>query len=232
MKLLHKKQTKQKELQDCLEDSEERDSPGRDAINENRIEVLGVPSPRPIPQLVGSDVSADTPQTISTGCSHEITSFPDSCLVPYVAGSEQTSEGDKTEARKVSFSDSSKTPSGHRKTVSFDKVEIHFHELILGDHPDCVDGPPIGIGNAFGEKHVSVDHFEHTRRGKRRKGEKNLFISSLQRLKLLKGTGKYKSSEIYDRMDEVQNIRKERQNSCRGLVWKTRMRNLFQPKVK
>ena len=230
MKILQKKQTKQKELQDRIEDSEERESQGRDAINESRIEVVGVPSPRPIPQLVVSDVSADTPRTIS---SHEITSFPDSCLVPYAAGTEQASGGDKTGARKVSFSDSSKTPSGHRKTVSFDKVEIHFHELILGDHPDCVDGPPIGIGNAFGEKHVSVDHFEHTRRGKRRKGEKSLFISSLQRLKLLKGTGKYKSSEIYDRMDEVQNIRKERQNSCRGLVWKTRMRNLFQPtKVK
>ena len=227
MKLSNKKQFKQKELQDCIEVSEKRESQGRDAINENRIEVVGVPSPRPIPQLVGSDVSADTPRTIS---SHEITSFPDNCLVP--TGTEQASGGDKTGARKVSFSDSSKTPSGHRKTVSFDKVEIHFHELILGDHPDCVDGPPIGIGNAFGEKQVSVDHFEHTRRGKRRKGEKNLFISSLQRLKLLKGTGKYKASEIYDRMDEMESIRKERLNSCRGLVWKTRMRNLFQPKLK
>lgn len=31
----------------------------------------------------------------------------------------------------------------------------------------------------------------------------------------------------YDRMDEVQSIRKERQNSCRGLVWKRWVRNVF-----
>lgn len=129
--------------------------------------------------------------------------------------------------KKVSFHDT-KNSTCHQRVVSFDKVEIHYHDIILGDNPDCVEGPPISIDWGYFDKvTLSIDHFEHTRRGKRRKGEKNLFISSLQRLKLLKGTGKYKSSEIYDRMDEVQSIRKERQNSCRGLVWKNWVRNVF-----
>ena len=196
---------------------------------EVEVEVHGLPSSRKEtpPNLVESDISTGTDSLRSISEDLVICTIHNTSKEDFGRRAKEEEEFERAHSRrkkKVSFHEDKKSPS-HQRVVSFDKVEIQYHDIILGDNPDCVDGPPISIDWGYFDKvTLSVDRFEYTRRGK---GEKNLFISSLQRLKLLKGTGKYTPSEIYDRMDEMESIRKERQNSCRGSVWKKWVRNVF-----
>jgi hypothetical protein len=121
---------------------------------------------------------------------------------------------------------SSKVHKGEKKTVSFDTVEIHYHEIELGDNPHCL-GPPLQIGwEPFAIKRVHVDNFERWRGGRRRHGEEELSLSPMQRHILITKTGDYKSKEIYDRMDEMEKVRKQRRNSVMGYKWRKRITNL------
>lgn len=118
-----------------------------------------------------------------------------------------------------------KTPKD-MKRVSFDTVEIHYHEIELGDNPNCL-GPPLQIGwEPFAIKQVHVENFEKWRSGRRRHGEEELALSPMQRHLLISKTGEYKSKEIYDRMDEMEKVRKQRQNSVVGYKWRKRLTNL------
>ena len=35
------------------------------------------------------------------------------------------------------------------KKVSFGLVEFRHHPIIMGDHPDCSQGPPVSLSNSF-----------------------------------------------------------------------------------
>lgn len=119
-----------------------------------------------------------------------------------------------------------KTSSKEKKNVSFDTVEIHYHEIELGDNPHCI-GPPLQIGwEPFAIKRVNIDNFEKWRCARRRHGEEELSLTPMQRHILITKTGDYKSKEIYDRMDEMEKVRKQRKNSVMGYKWRKRITNL------
>jgi len=114
-----------------------------------------------------------------------------------------------------------------QKRVSFGFVKIHYHSIILGDNPACSEGPPIQIGwKAFATKNVCVDHFEKWREGHRRCGQEQLALNAVQRRLLLRKTGVYESREIFNRIDEMQRIKKERRKSNSGRKWKMRFLNI------
>ena len=110
------------------------------------------------------------------------------------------------------------------KHVSFFMVEISYHNIILGDHPDCSPGgPPIQIDwKACAKQIVQLDHFEKWREGHRRHGEQ-LAIGPLHRHVLVKKTGMYKNEDIYDRMEEMEKISRQRERSVAGYKWRKRL---------
>ena len=114
-----------------------------------------------------------------------------------------------------------------QKRVSFGSVKIHYHNIILGDNPNCSEGPPIQIGwKAFATKSVCVDHFEKWREGHRRCGQEQLALNAFQRQLLLRKTCGYESREIYNRIVEMERIKKERRQSNSGHKWKMRFLNI------
>jgi hypothetical protein len=53
--------------------------------------------------------------------------------------------------------------------VTFDRVEIRVHALILSDHPSCSDGMALGLGweHAPKKRVMHIDDFENTRKDRR-----------------------------------------------------------------
>lgn len=56
-----------------------------------------------------------------------------------------------------------------RRYVTFDRVEIRVHALILGDHPCCVDGMALGLGweHSRKKKVMHIDEFEKLKADRR-----------------------------------------------------------------
>ena len=111
------------------------------------------------------------------------------------------------------------------KHVSFSTVEIRYHNIILGDNPGCSPGgPPIQIDwKPCAKKSVQLDHFENWREGTRRHGEQQLVIGAFHRHELIKKTGLYKSEDIFDRMDEMEKISRQRKRSVTVYKWRKRL---------
>ena len=114
-----------------------------------------------------------------------------------------------------------------KRKVSFSTVEIRYHEVMLGDNPQCHCGPPIQVRwQHFASKTVNLDNFEKWRRDHRRHGQRQLFISPTQRHLLLIKNGTYKSKEINDAIEEIEKIKKQRKKSITSLKWKRRLLNI------
>lgn len=120
--------------------------------------------------------------------------------------------------------------NANKKKVSFDTVEVHYHDVILGDNPGCTEGPPIQIGwKPFATNKFQIDQFEQWRENHRRRyGKSRLPLSSIQRYLLLKKTDScnYNSQEIYDRVDEMEAIKKQRKRSTSGYILRMRLSNI------
>jgi hypothetical protein len=59
--------------------------------------------------------------------------------------------------------------------VGFGSIEIREHALVLGDHPDCSNGPPVQLG--WECQHTTFQHlddYEFSRRPRRHKGDLGL----------------------------------------------------------
>jgi hypothetical protein len=105
--------------------------------------------------------------------------------------------------------------------VTFSTVEIRYHDMILGDNPDCKEGPPVQIGwKPYATRRFPFEQFEESRRDERRVGKGALQISPLQRHIIVKQSGHYKSEDIYDRIDEIEKIKNQRKRSLAGYKFK------------
>jgi hypothetical protein len=53
-----------------------------------------------------------------------------------------------------------------RRRVTFDRVEIRVHALILSDHPSCTDGIALGLGWEHARKKsvMHIDDYENARK--------------------------------------------------------------------
>ena len=74
--------------------------------------------------------------------------------------------------------------SSRGKTVSFDRIDFHFHARTLGDQLGATGGPPISISwERIGSESISLDHYEATKPAPRCKNE--LILSQAYRMELL-----------------------------------------------
>ncbi len=109
------------------------------------------------------------------------------------------------------------------KSVSFSTVDIRFHEMILGDNPDCKEGPPVQIGwEPYATKRFNLDKFEESRRGERRSGQRALQICPLHRHQIVRQG--VQSEAIWKRMEEMEKIKNQRARSAAGYKWKQKFR--------
>lgn len=94
------------------------------------------------------------------------------------------------------------------RRVSFSTLELHSHELVLGDNPSTMVGPPLSIGwKKLHTDTVSVDDFEH-HRGERRE-RASLVMPCIDRERELLFWG-YSRSEMRLIQDELEMIKTSR----------------------
>jgi len=95
-----------------------------------------------------------------------------------------------------------------RRSVSFSKVSIREHEIVLGDHPDCSDGAPVGLGWTYKENDATcIELYEKNRGTCRTKFE--LKLSKKERRKKLKYIG-MSSQEIAAAEKQAAEVRHQR----------------------
>ncbi|KAL3919444.1 MAG: hypothetical protein SGILL_003750 [Bacillariaceae sp.] len=121
---------------------------------------------------------------------------------------------------------SSNNAASEKKAVIFDKVEVKYHKIILGDNPGVSDGAPITIHwKAHHREVLPVDDFEQrsSQNGRaaptRSSGsntpskKKDLRICVQDRAMLLLKSG-YSLDQIGRETEKVQEIRQHRQKSA------------------
>jgi hypothetical protein len=125
----------------------------------------------------------------------------------------------------------SNTSLNSNKSVRWSTIEVHSHELVLGDHPSAVEdgGPPLSIGwNSVSSIELSIDDFE-SERGPERRREGDLIVPAEVRHRRLLEQG-FSQSEIKDRLNELTAIQKSRRKSSgqssRRSPWDTIRRHL------
>jgi hypothetical protein len=117
------------------------------------------------------------------------------------------------------------------KSVRWSTIEVHSHELVLGDHPSAVadGGPPLSIGwNSISSIEHSIDDYE-SERGPERRRDFDLIVPAEVRHRRLVEQG-FSQSEIKDRLCELTAIQKSRRKSSgqssRRSPWDTIRRHL------
>jgi len=103
------------------------------------------------------------------------------------------------------------TPSNDekKKTLGWSTVDIHYHSMELGDHPEVLLGPPLTISwSAMGHETLSIDEIKVTEK------MSNLcpFLPKSERELILKRAG-YKRRDIVKAMVEVRKVRTSRARS-------------------
>jgi hypothetical protein len=102
-------------------------------------------------------------------------------------------------------------PGAPRNTtrIRFESVQIRLYHQTLGDNPAVTYGPPIALDWKYDEmSSVTVDEYEGTRRH-RISDSNNLFLSSMDRRRVLKNKG-FTEDEINQASLEAEKARKER----------------------
>jgi hypothetical protein len=105
----------------------------------------------------------------------------------------------------ASLADSSRSPT----RIRFESVQIRLYHQTLGDNPAVTYGPPITLDWKYDEMSpVKVDEYEGTR-GDRISDSNKLFLSSMDRRRVLKNKG-FSEDEIDRASLEAEKARKER----------------------
>jgi hypothetical protein len=101
------------------------------------------------------------------------------------------------------------------KYVSFDKVQVRAYVRIVGDHPDCKEGPPLSLGWLFKEEApISVDQYEIMVHQSRRRSDGEFRATSiLDRQHILCKEFGIPLRELMAAEKEVQLVRKRRMQS-------------------
>ena len=122
--------------------------------------------------LLKSILLAKSPSALQSSVSTECTTNSSLLSVPSISNNDNCGE---------------LTATPREKKLKYGMVEIHRFNIIIGPSPSCADGPPIGLGCECVEKEekISLDDYESLREGKRRSSN-DLYLSTADRLKLLK----------------------------------------------
>lgn len=106
------------------------------------------------------------------------------------------------------------------KKVIFDDVEIREYPHILGDNPAVSEGVPLTIGwKPINSYSIDIDLFESMRCPIRRRGRKQLLISSMRRVQSLVEAG-YSLEKIGETIVNVDKARHLRFESATESGWK------------
>ena len=93
--------------------------------------------------------------------------------------------------------------------VRFGIVQIHFHEMTLGDSPFVREGPPLQLSErCSGISYASVTQFERKKMQSRPRQRSELIISPKDRFKILK-EAKIPVRDIAEVVGDIRRIQKE-----------------------
>jgi len=98
-----------------------------------------------------------------------------------------------------------------KKRVHFGDIEVREYGVTLGDHPDCVRGPPISLDWDYVELESKDLETYESSRGPRRRRE-TLVMSLIARKQLLLNTG-FTKYELREAANEVKKVQKNRTSS-------------------
>ena len=130
----------------------------------------------------------------------------------------QQPQQDDPTGESSSSSASSSTPP--RRCVSFSTLDLHAHELVLGDNPSTAVGPPLAIGwKRLSTDTLAIDAFE-AYRGERR-DRAALVMPCFDRERELIGWG-FSRSEMRDTQDALEKIKTSRAKNA-ALTLRERM---------
>lgn len=106
------------------------------------------------------------------------------------------------------------------KKVIFDEIGVREYAIILGDNPAVSEGVPLTIPWKYHSSYsMDIDLFERIRSPARRRGRKQLMISSMRRVQGLVDAG-YSLEEIGETIVKVDRVKNLRLESATESGWK------------
>jgi hypothetical protein len=140
------------------------------------------------------------PNLDKTGSTHSVTSYAESSC---------DGDGNISTTSSQTFSVSLVSCPSIPTRIRFEWVEVRLCHQTIGDNPAVTYSPPISIDWKFDElSPVTVDEYEETR-GDRIANSNNLFLSSMDRRRVLKNKGLFED-DIDRASEEAERARKER----------------------
>lgn len=116
-----------------------------------------------------------------------------------------------------------------KKSVSFGQVDIHYHEMVLGDNPYCHAGAPVEIDwKRFDHECKEIDEFE----SRVREEVKERMIPASQRMMILHLSGRHKLSDIMSKISEIARIREQRRKERDMYLFRKRFMRTFGTKTR
>lgn len=127
--------------------------------------------------------------------------------------------------------------SSSKRSVSFGTIAIRTYNITISDHPACQNGPSIAFGQDYTDfkNKISVDTYERIRKGQRASSERELYISGLERIRILKiwGISDEEMNQAQDEKDRIQSNRRETAGKVlKKIKRKERLTSLFGLKSK
>lgn len=113
--------------------------------------------------------------------------------------------------------------------VRFGIVQIHFHEVTLGDSPFVREGPPLQLSErCSGVSYASVTQFERKKMQSRPRQKSELIISPKDRFQMLKAA-KIPVRDIANVVGEIRRIQKENYDRMIQETYSMNTKMLCQP---
>lgn len=111
-----------------------------------------------------------------------------------------------------------------KKSVSFGQVDVHYHEMVLGDNPYCHAGAPVEIDwKRFDHESKDIDAFE----SRVREEVKERIIPAAQRMMILHQSGRHELSDIMTKISEIARIREQRRKERDMYLFRKRFMRTF-----
>ena len=116
-----------------------------------------------------------------------------------------------------------------KKSVSFGQVDIHYHEMVLGDNPYCHAGAPVEIDwKRFDHECKEIDEFE----SRVREEVKERMIPAAQRMMILHQSGRHGLVDIMSKISEIDRIREQRRKERNMYLFRKRFMQTFGTKAR
>lgn len=106
-------------------------------------------------------------------------------------------------------------PSSSERSIKFKALTMREYEIVLGNHPNCSDGPALSIGWSYNTRGpIDINRYEKSMEGMRRT-RAQMLIPRKHREYLLQDFG-FSSTDINESIKEIQRIQKERKETYKG----------------